>query len=1240
MIFRAVCPHCFEQYELNESLIGKTAQCRNCRHTFLLERSSETLTLVPGSAIENSSDDSSFVGMNVSDGGTTKVSQLNAKDSGIFTAMKLEDHPDSQNLWKVGDLILGTYEVKPLSETAEYAEGGVGVVQRVYHREWDMDLAVKSPKQNAFSTEAGKESYERECQTWIELGLHTNIVTCYMVRRIGGIPRIFAEFIPDGSLRDWIKNKKLYTGTQEEILIRLIDVAIQFAWGLEHAHRQGLLHLDVKPANVMVSGEVVKVTDFGLAQATGVAEKVDTGVFRKDDGNEAEAAAPQWEGMTPGYCSPEQFMAFVYHQRGETELMPVITLQSDIWSWAICILSMFHGRAPCKKGGQTAAKVFELYLQSPPSQDRPQMPSSLVELMRHCFQEAPEKRPKSMADIAERLLEIYREIAKREFPRRKPGSAIWTAESINNRAVSMLDLDKPRETKRLLKQAAAMQPWQPEVTYNQTLLAWRNGLITDIEAVEQLENLVRMRRDRARAYYGLGLVQRERGNPASALEPFSKAIALEDRDVIRRMYAGAEDAASRAVRCIEQLMIQHDAPHNAVWIDEKEEQLLVGIDKDTIELREAATGRKGLSFRCVKDRSVQRAQLAVSEDMLWEIVRDPGASQGLPDTGNKFRTSLILRSIRNPGQAIRFNSIPWGGRRDANGGVQLETSKEIYTGKSETLEIRSRKSGEQLAELRGHTDDITAIAISPDERWFCSGGNDRTLRLWELGHHRGRSSPGHCIRTFAGLEQAVDAVFLSKSNGFMITLLRNGSLRFWDVSLLEVEPFHAPLMLCLVASSEELGRRQAEMNELRETISDSITKGEFAKTLAALAKAEKLPNWESIRGKAVPWDVLSRNCIREKPIDAICSAVLQGHQETVSTVAVSLDGRLAASAGRDNEIRIWNLESGNPVREIDGHYDWIRSIVLSQDTKFLISGSWDQSVRVWSLASGQCVRTLPDKIKSITQIALNPQGRILAVANGAGIMIFWDILSDSILSYRQAHRGAINSIRFSRDGRFIITAGDDSTVRIWDLASGENIRTITTHKSPLAAALMTTDLSKAVSVGKDGGIHVWDIKNDLPLFQVQGHIAEVTAIDNMGDDRFLITTSKDSTMRIWNLLDGSLMRTIESQGSALTSFGMNLAGNRFVTGSEDAAVRVWDVFWRFSYPERFERAENAETLLRTLLSLYCPPGKLNVAPKVDDNVIQRIRLEMEYRGYGRIRPEETRKAIEKLEHHWPGPVEI
>jgi serine/threonine protein kinase len=197
--------------------------------------------------------------------------------------------------WKVGDVILDLYELKQVHES-----GGMGLVYRAHHRGWNTDLAVKTPRSDYFKTEAQKENFARECETWINLGLHPHIVSCHYVRTLGGIPRVFAEYVEGGSLKDWIDSRKLYAGGPQEVLKRILDIAIQMAWGLHyaHEHEQGLVHQDVKPANVLMMPDgTAKVSDFGLARARAAAGEAFAGPAVRGE-NKPDSSARQAESVT------------------------------------------------------------------------------------------------------------------------------------------------------------------------------------------------------------------------------------------------------------------------------------------------------------------------------------------------------------------------------------------------------------------------------------------------------------------------------------------------------------------------------------------------------------------------------------------------------------------------------------------------------------------------------------------------------------------------------------------------------------------------------------------------------------------------------------------------------------------------------------------------------------------------------------------------------------------------------
>ena len=133
--------------------------------------------------------------------------------------------------YEKGTTILDTYRV----ESDAIVSGGMGRVWRVHHTGWNVDLAMKRPRAVFFSGEKSKLDFINECDTWIKLGLHPNIVSCYYVRLIDDIPTIFSEWMDGGDLAHTINSGNLYEDIREnpaQVQKRILDIAIQFARGL------------------------------------------------------------------------------------------------------------------------------------------------------------------------------------------------------------------------------------------------------------------------------------------------------------------------------------------------------------------------------------------------------------------------------------------------------------------------------------------------------------------------------------------------------------------------------------------------------------------------------------------------------------------------------------------------------------------------------------------------------------------------------------------------------------------------------------------------------------------------------------------------------------------------------------------------------------------------------------------------------------------------------------------------
>ena len=273
--------------------------------------------------------------------------------------------------------------------------GNVYLVSRISGNE---RYAVKTLRPTLIQNIEKQRYFLREVRTWIDLPAHPNLVGCRFFRTVEDQLAIFLEYVDGGSLKSWIENCRL---TQIE---RILDVAIQIAWGLKTAHDQGVIHQDIKPSNIMISSQgVPKITDFGLSRAR-LAGGLDTQQIAASSTILVSA-----EGLTPAYCSPEQAMG------------KKLSRKTDIWSYGVTILEMFYGKVKWKYGG-LAPFALESLVEEGPNPPYPVMPEPLAGILWKCFETSPKSRWADMNEIADALVQAYSVITKLKYSRPEPAS--------------------------------------------------------------------------------------------------------------------------------------------------------------------------------------------------------------------------------------------------------------------------------------------------------------------------------------------------------------------------------------------------------------------------------------------------------------------------------------------------------------------------------------------------------------------------------------------------------------------------------------------------------------------------------------------------------------------------------------------------------------------------------------------------------------------------------------------------
>ncbi len=163
-----------------------------------------------------------------------------------------------------------------------------------------------------------------------------------------------------------------------------------------------------------------------------------------------------------------------------------------------------------------------------------------------------------------------------------------------------------------------------------------------------------------------------------------------------------------------------------------------------------------------------------------------------------------------------------------------------------------------------------------------------------------------------------------------------------------------------------------------------------------------------------------------------------------------------------------------------------------------------------------------------------------------------------------------------------------------------------------------------------GTITLWNLAEEKIIPRVfKGHLGAVTTLKLTLDNQWFFSGSKDATIRIWNLRTGESQKPLTLHTKSITALALDLASQRLISSSEDQTVRVWDMEWDYAFPGWRDSAEELDTMIRVLLHAYFP-GKRFSEIELDEQMFWKIRIELEYRGLGWIRPESLWVRIHQL----------
>jgi WD40 repeat protein len=516
--------------------------------------------------------------------------------------------------------------------------------------------------------------------------------------------------------------------------------------------------------------------------------------------------------------------------------------------------------------------------------------------------------------------------------------------------------------------------------------------------------------------------------------------------------------------------------------------------------------------------------------------------------------------------------ITLGGHKDLIQSLRFSPDgTRLAAGSYQIVTIWDAPTGRPLKTLSGHAGPVQALSVAPDGVTAYSGGDDKTIRVWNL-------AVGKLLRTF--IQPAAVTALAHMSDGK--TLVAGGSdgiVRWLNAAdgreRAAFKGHTAAVRDVAVGAAQPGGLRAA-------SVSDDGTARIW--TLADVAPA---------KASAPPF-------------------VLTGHKGPARAIATTPDGKTIVTAGDDGMLRQWNARDGSSESTLkSGHTGPILAVAVSPDGAMILTGSDDKTARLIARAGSKQIRTLTGHAGPVRSVAFSPRGdrivtadsqgglKVWETANGRGVIAFGHtgpnggptkpiqriafsgqggLISASAAATLRTwqfegqwaehrtlgtHVFRVLALDFSPDGKLLATGGGEPSrsgeMKLWEVGKGLLARALTSvHSDTVFAIRFSPDGTKLASASADKFLKVTSVADGKLLRSYEGHTHHVMAVDWRSDGKQLVSGGADNVLKVWDFDSGEQLRTLQPAGKQITALRW-IAGKPDVVGaSGDTQVRIWN----------------------------------------------------------------------------------
>jgi WD40 repeat protein len=268
-----------------------------------------------------------------------------------------------------------------------------------------------------------------------------------------------------------------------------------------------------------------------------------------------------------------------------------------------------------------------------------------------------------------------------------------------------------------------------------------------------------------------------------------------------------------------------------------------------------------------------------------------------------------------------------------------------------------------------------------------------------------------------------------------------------------------------------------------------------------------------------------------KSADGTLESRLTGLAERIYDIAYSPDGKYMATASGDPGVygiaKLWRNEAGGckPVRDLAETQDVVFSVAFSPDNKKIATAGADRTIRIFEVETGKLLSQIEDHADWIFAVAWSPDGKRLASASRDKTAKVFDVVKKESLVTFPGHAQPVYTVSFTHDGKGIATGGEDNRIRVWNPDNdGKAVRDIGGFGGTVFKLRYSSDGKSLVACSGDKGVVVFSATGSQ-LRKLQGHKDWVYSLAISRDGKTVASGSWDGEVKLWNLADGKLIRS-------------------------------------------------------------------------------------------------------------------